>query len=67
MVNMNVEFVICRCGDSQERGRCLFRFFHVYFAFFPQQLNPKSVHLSVIFITKNSNIETGDSSNEYEM
>lgn len=45
----------------------VFRFFHVYFAFFPQQLNPKSVHLSVIFITKNSNIEISDSSNEYEM
>lgn len=45
----------------------VFRFFHVYFAFFSQQLNPKSVHLSVTFITKNSNIEISDSSNEYEM
>ena len=30
----------------------LFRFFHVYFAFFPQQLNPKSVHCQLFLLQR---------------
>ena len=50
MVNMNVEFVICRCGDSQGRGRCLFFASFMYISLFFHSNSIQKVYICQLFL-----------------